>query len=406
MNVCVVGLGYIGLPTALLLAKAGNSVAGYDVVRQKIDMLDSGRLPFEEAGLRELFVSAGDNFHAVSALVEADVYIVAVPTPVTADKLCDLGYVESAMRSLIPFIRKGVLVVLESTVRPGTTVGVVKPILEESGLRAGVDFSIAYVAEKAIPGNTLYEMVHNDRIIGRFDEAGAERARQLYSSFVKGNLLVADCTVVETVKLVENAYRDVNIAFANELAVICAKRGMDVWEVIRLANRHPRVNVHQPGPGVGGHCIAIDPWFLVEGFSDTLVSAARSVNDSMPAYVVSVVDSMLKSKKGKVAVLGAAYKKNVDDARESPSERLAVLFREKGYEVSVTDPYVKVFPEVLVGFEDAVDGAAAVVVAVDHDCYREKEALLSSLEKKGVLVFDARNLFNGRFKTIGRDGYA
>lgn len=403
MKICVAGLGYMGLPTALLLAKSGYEVIGYDIIREKAEMLNRGQLPFEEKGLRELFAEAAKNFRALERLEQADAYIVAVPTPVTKEKKCDNSYVESAMKSIAPFVKKGVLVILESTVRPGTTADVVRPILEKPGLKAGKDFMLAYVSEKAIPGNTLHEMANNDRIVGGLDEKSGQAAAKIYSSFVKGKVHLTDCTTAEAVKLMENSYRDVNIALANELARICEQLGINAWEAISLANHHPRVHLHQPGPGVGGHCIAVDPWFLIENYGrQSIIRAAREINDAMPEHAVKLIESLLGGKtKAKIAVLGAAYKKNVDDARESPTGQIARILRGKGHDLAITDPFVRKFPEKIVSFDEAVNNADAIILAVDHDAYKEKEKLLAEMEQKGVKILDARNLFNGRFATLG-----
>jgi len=402
MKICIVGLGYMGLPTALFLARGGHNVVGFDVAKKKIEILKNGELPFDETGLKELYNEAKGKFKPLDRLEQADAYLVAVPTPVKENKTCDLQYVNSAMESLVPFVKKGVLVILESTVSPGTTLGPVRSILEKSGLKAGKDFCLAYVSEKAIPGNTLYEMMHNDRVMGGIDEKSKKLAKEIYASFVKGEIHVTDCTTAETVKLIENAYRDVNIAFANELARICEKLGLNAWEAIELANHHPRVNVHQPGPGVGGHCIAIDPWFLTEEYPEQgIIATARKINDNTPANIVRIMESLLKGKKPKVALLGAAYKKNVDDARESPTGQMVKILKEKGYEFWITDPFVKSFPEKLVGFEDCVRDANIIIVAVDHDAYLKMGDRLAELEKQGKKVLDTRNLFKGRFRLIG-----
>lgn len=403
MKICVVGLGYMGIPTALLLAKSGYEVVGYDVIKEKAEMLNRGQLPFDEKGLKELFKEAGKNFRAIDRLEQADAYLVAVPTPVTKEKKCDNSYVESAMKSIAPFVKPGVLIILESTVRPGTTAEVVRPILEKSGYTAGKDFSLAYVSEKAIPGNTLYEMAHNDRIIGGLDEQSRQMTAAIYRSFVKGAIHVTDCTTAETVKLMENSYRDVNIALANELAKICGQLGINAWEAISLANHHPRVHIHQPGPGVGGHCIAIDPWFLIENHEgQSIIRTAREINDAMPEYAVKLIESMLGGKtKAKIAVLGAAYKKDIDDARESPTERMAQILRGRGHDFTITDPFVRKFPEKITSFDEAVKNADAIILAVDHGAYKEKEKLLAEMEQKGAKILDARNLFNGRFATLG-----
>lgn len=403
MKICVAGLGYMGLPTALLLAKSGYEVIGYDIIREKAEMLNRGQLPFEEKGLRELFAEAAKNFRALERLEQADAYIVAVPTPVTKEKKCDNSYVESAMKSIAPFVKKGVLVILESTVRPGTTADVVRPILEKPGLKAGKDFMLAYVSEKAIPGNTLHEMANNDRIVGGLDEKSGQAAAKIYSSFVKGKVHLTDCTTAEAVKLMENSYRDVNIALANELAKICEQLGINAWEAISLANHHPRVHLHKPGPGVGGHCIAVDPWFLIENYGrQSIIRTAREINDAMPEHAVKLIESLLGGKKkAKIALLGAAYKKNVDDARESPTGQIARILRGKGHDLAITDPFVRKFPEKIVSFDEAVNNADAIILAVDHDAYKEKEKLLAEMEQKGVKILDARNLFNGRFATLG-----
>jgi UDP-N-acetyl-D-mannosaminuronic acid dehydrogenase len=401
MKICVVGLGYMGLPTALFLSRGGHIVIGYDISKSKIEMLKNGNLPFEETGLKELYEQGKSGFSVSSKLEQVDAYLIAVPTPANKDNTCDLKYVISAAESVVRFIKKGVLVILESTVSPGTTVGIVRNILEKSGLKAGKDFSLAYVSEKAIPGNTLHEMVHNDRVMGGIDKKSNQMAKEIYASFVKGEIHVTDCTTAETVKLIENAYRDVNIAFANELARICEKLGLDVWETIKLANHHPRVKVLSPGPGVGGHCLSTDPWFLTEKYgNDGIIGTARDVNEKTPMKIIELMESMIKGKPV-IAMLGASYKKNVDDFRESPTLRMISICKEKGYNFKVTDPFVKGFPEQIFSFEDAIKGANIILVAVDHDIYKQYEQRLSELKNMGVRILDTRNLFNGKFPRIG-----
>jgi len=395
MNVCVVGLGYMGLPTALLLAKAGCDVFGFDIVREKVDNLNQGILPFDESGMDELFTSAKDRFRAFSDLEtipDVDVFLIAVPTPFSKDKTCDLKYVESATESITHLIRPGSLVILESTVRPGTTVDVVRPLLEKSGLKAGQDFSLAYVSEKAIPGNTIIEMVNNDRIIGGIDDKSCERTKELYQKFVKGDIFLTSCTIAETAKLVENAYRDVNIAFANELVRICEPLGIDTWEVIKLANKHPRVDVHLPGPGVGGHCIAVDPWFLVQGAdadSSRLVRMARDINDSAPGYVFGLLKKIIAKnniQSPRIGILGVAYKKNVDDARSTPSEDIISLCGSEGWNVMIHDPYVTDFPhKISKDISDVIRNSDVLVIVTDHDDYRK-------VDFSGSVVLDTRNM--------------
>jgi UDP-N-acetyl-D-mannosaminuronic acid dehydrogenase len=404
-TVCVVGLGYMGLPTALLLAKEGCNVIGYDVNEKRVSQLQKGDLPFEEKGLAELYEAGKARFTPTTEITTAhhiDAYLIAVPTPFTPDKKCDLHYVESAVKTVAKHLRKGNLVILESTVRPGTTMEVVKPLLEASGLKVGEDLSLAYVSEKAIPGNTLHEMVHNDRIVGVYDERTAELTTQLYSRFVQGKLHVTDCTTAETVKLVENTYRDVNIALANELADICSSKGMNAWEVIQLANKHPRVHVHAPGPGVGGHCIAVDPWFLVEKHEGALIKTARAINDNRPLRVVNFVSELIKTENishARIALLGVAYKPDVDDPRESPALEIMHLLEQKHLHVKVHDPYVKgmSFP-IETNLQTVLDTADIIIIATDHAVYKQNLQLL-----EGKTVVDTRNVGLRESYLLGRD---
>jgi len=401
MKICVIGLGYIGLPTALLMAKAGLQVTGYDVINEKIEMLNKGKMPFEEKGLPELFEEAKKNFKATNKLTEShDAYIICVPTPHTKGKKCDYAYTISATEAIVSVLKKGALVVLESTVGPGATEHVVKPILEKTGLKAGKDFSLAMVSEKAIPGSTLHEMIHNARIIGGYDEQSRKKANEIYKSFVKGEIILTDCTTSETVKLVENTYRDINIAFANDLAKICAHLKINVWDVIAYANKHPRVHVHQPGPGVGGHCIAIDPWFLIEDKHSELVKVAREINDGMPHYIFSKIQRTAKEKKitPKIAILGVAYKKNVDDPRESPAIEIIRLIKEKKWQVVAHDPHVTRFDYPLEkDVNKILKDANMIVIVTDHDFYKTV-----SLPKNKIII-DTRNMGIPGSILLGRD---
>lgn len=383
-KVCVFGLGYIGLPTALLIAGGGHDVVGFDLIKEKVDQINSGKMPFKEKGLPELFTLAKDNFRAVNVPERANVFIIAVPTPITEEKKCDLSYVESATKSISSMLEKGNLVILESTVKPKTTMGVVKPLLEESGLKCGEDFFLAYVSEKAIPGNTIEEMKKNTRIIGGFNEESAVLAKNVYDSFVEGKICLTDCTTAETVKLLENTYRDANIALANEFLKISEGLKINVWEAIKLANEHPRVNIHSPGPGVGGHCIAVDPWFLVGDDPKSIIKQSRAINDSMPAFVVDLVKKNVGIG-SIITVLGASYKPNVDDVRGSPAMRVIKLLKDD-FQVKVTDPFAKG----LLPFSDAVKGSDCVLVITDHDEYRNLlPDLLSEVNQK--LIIDTRN---------------
>jgi UDP-N-acetyl-D-mannosaminuronic acid dehydrogenase len=393
-KICVIGLGYMGLPTALLLAKAGCQVVGYDIDQEKVELLNKGQIMFEEQGIKELFSQARPNFRAISILNErslggADAYILCVPTPVKANKAGDISFVTSAAKSIVPFIKKGDLVILESTVGPGTTKNIVRKILEESGLAAGSDFSLSYVSEKAIPGNTLHEMVNNTRIIGGIDKKSAEHAKEIYSNFVKGEFYLTDTVTAETGKLVENTFRDINIAYANELAKMCEHLEINVWEVIAIANKHPRVNVHSPGPGVGGHCIPVDPWFLLEQANSDFIKGAREINDSMPAYIFSRLKEIMASKGIKdpiICILGVSYKKNVDDWRETPAIELIELCIQNGWTVKIHDPLVTKFTFPLTrDIGEALHGTDIAVIISDHDYYRK-------IDFTKHAVFDTRNM--------------
>ncbi len=403
-NVCIIGLGYIGFPTALLLAQAGHHVFGFDTNGEKITQLEKGIMPFHEMGLEDLWKEARHNFFPTNQLVPAEVYIIAVPTPVTHDKKCDLSYVRQAAESICGVIQPGSLVILESTVAPGTTEHLVGDIIEKkTGLKRRENLYLGYVSEKAIPGNTLHEMIHNDRIVGGSDLVSTEKTRELYATFVESTIHVTDCMTAETVKLVENAYRDVNIAFANELAKISETFGMNVWEIIRLANKHPRVNVHAPGPGVGGHCIALDPWFLVQHDEKNgeLIRVARKINDQMPSHVIEKVKKLSeKYHTKKIGILGVSYKKNVDDARETPALLIIEGLKKAGFEVMVHDPLVQTFVYSLDTLETLMSDVEAVVLITDHDNFKN----LSFATPQRWLL-DTRGMYETQTAHLGVDYY-
>ena len=401
MDVCVVGLGYIGLPTATLAASVGHRVVGVDTNHSVVEAINGARPQIVETGLDELLkeVVAKGNLSASDSMTTADVFLVAVPTPITDARKADLNYVESAAASVAPFIRKGNLFAVESTIPPGCTISLIVPILERSGLKAGIDFHVAHCPERVIPGKILDELVHNDRVIGGINQESALKAKEFYATFVEGEIFTTGLIEAELSKLTENAYRDVNIAFANELALICETLGVDVWEVIRLANRHPRVNVLNPGPGVGGHCIAVDPWFLVEACPQEarLLAKAREVNDDRPERIAAKVQaalSKLSIDKPAVACLGLTYKADVDDMRGSPSVAVISSLIRRGYDVRVCDPYAcEVSSYKCMSVSDAVAGADALVLLVDHREYRELdlEHILSKMRHK--VVVDTRGMW-------------
>ncbi len=399
-RISVIGLGYMGLPMAALLAQAGFSVTGVDIDAKRVQMLREGKVPFDEPGFPELFKQSFSRLVFSRKPVPSDAFIIAVPTPITKRRTIDLTFVTAAVHSLAPVLRNGNLVVIESTVGPGSCAAAVKPILDRTGKR----YLLAYCPERAFPGKTLYEMVHNDRIVGGMSATSSEAARGLYKKFVKGNIFVTDIETAETVKVLENSYRDVNIAFANEVARMAHTIGIDIWEVIRLANRHPRVDIMQPGPGVGGHCIPIDPWFLVEkGKKDAkLIRRSLLVNEGMPHFVVDLMERAARKYKLKpknIAILGVAYKKNVDDTRETPAERIIERLHELRYSVRCADPLVKHFYEPLFGAKEALAWADAAILVTDHDAFRK----LSFTHPKLKLVVDTRNaLTEGQRKQLRR----
>ena len=379
----------MGLPTALLLARSGIPVYGYDIDRKKIELLKEGKLPFEEPGLPELFEEAQQFFVPTEQLHPSDAFILSLPTPITEGKTCDNSFVISAVKTVCKVLRNDDLVILESTVAPGTTMGVIKPLLESTGKR----FYLSYVSEKAIPGNTISEMQRNHRIIGGLNAESAQRTKVLYERFVTASIHLTDCTTAESVKLIENTYRDVNIALANELALRLSKLGVNIWEAIHLANFHPRVHLHQPGPGVGGHCIAVDPWFLVS--DDTpLIRQARLINDGMPSIVVGMIEEMLRdTKHATVVLLGVAYKGNVDDDRESPTYAIKSLLESKGYTVRLYDPLMKKEPMISGKLSEATKDADCVVVVTDHTAFKDIDPKkITNMRSKNL--YDTRNILN------------
>jgi len=410
MKLCVVGLGYIGLPTAAMFANAGHEVLGVDKNPKIVEALNKGEITIEEDGLADFVktVCATGRLKASDMPAAADAFIISVPTPITADKKADMKYVESATREVAAVVKKGDLVILESTSPMGTVDQLMVPILEElSGLKAGADFSLGHSPERVIPGHILYELVNNNRIAGGLDAQSADRIADLYGSFVKGEIYKTDSRTAEMCKLCENTYRDVNIAFANELAKICENQGVNVWELISICNKHPRVNIHQPGPGVGGHCIAVDPWFIVEKEPSLaqIIDLARHTNDSMPFYVSDRAGEILEGvENAKIAILGVTYKPDVDDMRESPILKIIDVLRGRGYEVVAQDPFAHGRAGVLAGVEEAVTGADLVILGVNHKVYKELDfaAMASVVRTKNF--FDTRNFAD--LKAAEKAGFA
>lgn len=407
-RVAILGLGYIGLPTAVVLATRGIEVVGVDINEATVEAVSLGKVPFVEPDLAIAVsgaVSVG-RLTATTGVPEADAFIIAVPTPFLEDRTADLSYVRSAVTQIAPRLKGGDLVVLESTSPPGTTEQVsrwlaeLRPDLrlphESDGLS---NISVAHCPERVLPGRIMIEMVTNDRIIGGVTRRCAERAALLYRVFTQGAILTTDAASAEMAKLVENAYRDVNIAFANELSLISERLRLDVWEVIRLANHHPRVNILTPGPGVGGHCIAVDPWFIVGAAPDLarLIRTAREVNDSKPMHVARhVVEKASRFRNPTVACLGLTFKANVDDMRESPAVDVVVAIADADpdLDIRVVEPFTKRLPPELDGrpnvrmqsAAEAIDDADIVVLLVDHEQFK----VIPRSRLEGRVIFDTR----------------
>lgn len=397
----VIGLGYIGLPTALMMASHGVEVVGTDYNKELVDTLNSGNITFEEKGLRELFneaVKAGIKFS--TNYQSTDTYIISVPTPY--DKFCkviDPCYVIAAVNSVIEICPKGATIVIESTVSPGTIDKYVRPIIREKGLEIGKDIHLVHCPERIIPGNMVYELLHNNRTIGADEREVAEKIEKYYTSFCQGQIALTDIKTAEMTKVVENTFRAVNIAFANELTKICDKAGMNVYEVIKICNMHPRVNILQPGPGVGGHCISVDPWFLVGDYPQLtkVIGESMKINDSMPEYVLAKIADILKEKGirdyKRVGLYGITYKENVDDYRESPT--LQMLEHQASHladPLKVYDPWIKkdIVTNQFHNFDKFLDEIDLIVIMVKHS------HVIDNWDKiKNKVVLDCHNLFQG-----------
>jgi UDP-N-acetyl-D-mannosaminuronic acid dehydrogenase len=389
-KICVVGLGYIGLPTASLLGTKGYKVHGVDVSAHVVDTINRGSIHIVEPDLDLMVKSAvnAGNLQAGLEPVEADIFIIAVPTPLKDNYVPDLSYVESATRQISPFVKPGNLVILESTSPVGTTNEVVASILAGEGHDIEKDVYVAHCPERVLPGRILVELVENDRIVGGINEESAVKAIEFYKTFVRGKVLATNTLTAEMVKLAENSFRDVNIAFANELSMICEQEGIDVWEMIGLANRHPRVNILQPGPGVGGHCIAVDPWFIVARAPtlSKLIRSAREVNDSKPDWVIEKVrEKAHKFKQPIIGCLGIAYKADVDDLRESPALAIVEkIQRENIGTVLICEPNLKHHDEFeLLPVEMVIERSDIILLLVDH---AEFKCLKAGDLKEKVLI--------------------
>ena len=420
-KICVLGLGYIGLPTAATFAAHGLEVVGVDINPRVVETLRSGQIHIHESGLQAVVESAirSGNLSVSLQAEQADAFLIAVPTPFLVNqlgeyqgrkyRLADMRAVVSAAEAIVPHLQRGNLVVIESTSPPRTTVDLVRPILEKSGLIAGVDFYLVYSPERVLPGQIMRELVENARVVGGVTPESARAGRDLYATFVKGDIVETDATTAEMVKLMENTTRDVNIAIANEFARLAERFGVDIWEAIRLANLHPRINILSPGPGVGGHCISVDPWFFVETAPElaTLIYQARQVNDEQPLFVVEKVGQIMGSLHGKkLALFGAAYKPNVDDLRESPALEVAHLLQKHGARVKVWEPFK---PDTEIqdlkmtnSLEAAIEDADALLLLVRHTEFTKLDPAEIAAKTPARIVLDCVNGWDAkRWETAG-----
>lgn len=401
----VIGLGYIGLPTALMLAAHGVEVVGTDYNSELVQTLQQGKTTFKESGLDELFekaVRSGIRFSNEYQM--ADMYIVSVPTPYDKkSKKIDPCYVEAAVKSAVEVCPKGAILVIESTISPGTIDKYIRPILSERNLKSGEDINLVHAPERIIPGNMVYELIHNSRTIGADDASVGEKVKKVYQSFCEAEIIVTDIKTAEMTKVVENTYRDINIAFANELVKICRSADMNVYEIIKIANKHPRVNILSPGPGVGGHCISVDPWFLVGDYPGlaNLILAARKINDSMPEFVLARIHEIMQENNltdvCKVGIYGLTYKEDVDDVRESPTLQMIECMEKHLVvgQVCVYDPYVKkdIVPNQYHDFDTFIDKIDFLVIMVGHQEIKNRIPILTD-----KIILDTRHIIEGKEK--------
>ena len=407
-KVAVLGLGYIGLPTAAVVARSGAAVLGIDIHQTVVDTVNSGGVHIEEVDLDALVQGVVQRglLRASTQIERSDVFLIAVPTPFDDDHAPDISHVLAAARSIAPVLKIGDIVILESTSPVGTTeqvrdaLEVLRPDLKFPHAGNGTaEIAVAYCPERVLPGRILVELIDNDRCIGGITPRCARKALAFYRTFVRGACVTTTARVAEMVKLSENAFRDVNIAFANELSLVSDKLGIDVWDVIALANRHPRVNILTPGPGVGGHCIAVDPWFIVHSAPELtpLIRTARHVNDGKTDHVIARASALIEAAGGRAALLGLAFKANVDDFRESPAMRVAeVLAARFGDRIAIVEPHVAELPKrladsgaTLIDIDSALADCETMIVLVDHDIFKSVPAD----ERAGKAVYDTRGIW-------------
>jgi UDP-N-acetyl-D-mannosaminuronic acid dehydrogenase len=397
MKICIIGQGYIGLPTAALFTKNGCNVVGVDVDEEIVNNLNKGKIHIEEPGIGEIIKEAvkNDSYHASLEPEKSDVFIITVPTPYIKENYsCDLSYVIAACNEILEYVEEDNTIIVESTIAPMSTDNVVKPIFEKKGFVIGENLYLAHCPERVLPGKIIEELIHNDRIIGGITPECSDKAAEVYSIFVKGNIMKTEAKTAELSKCMENTFRDVNIALANELAKISAEIGVNALDVIALANKHPRVNIHSPGPGVGGHCLAIDPYFIYALAPDTakIIKLARDTNKSMPEFVVNYVEKILnkQNQNSKIAILGVSYKGNTGDTRESPAFEVIGNLSDKKYELSIHDPHV--INSNYESFEDAIKDASLCLILSDHDQFKKLDYEYIIKNMKNPIIFDTKNI--------------
>lgn len=395
----VIGLGYIGLPTALMMASHGVEVVGTDYNEELVATLNANKTTFKERGVDELFdaaLAAGVKF--TTEYQKTDTYIISVPTPYDKfSKKVDACYVVEAVKNVLEVCQKGTTLVIESTVSPGTIDKYIRPVINKKGFEIGKDIHLVHAPERIIPGNMVYELLHNNRTIGADDREIGEKIKEIYSSFCKGEIVVTDIRTAEMTKVVENTFRAVNIAFANELTKICRHDNMDVYEIIRICNMHPRVSILQPGPGVGGHCISVDPWFLVGDYPSIakVIDESMKTNDGMPDFVLNRIYEIMKENDltdvSKVGLYGLTYKENVDDVRESPTLQMLESMERHlcGSLVKIYDPFIKkdIVSNQMHDLDKFLDAVDLVVIMVGHD-----EIKMNMEKLKDKVILDTRNI--------------
>lgn len=396
----IIGLGYIGLPTSLMFAANGVEVVGTDLKDELVNTLNEGKLTFEEEGLEDIFNKALENgIEFKNEYEKTNKYIITVPTPyIKLSKIIDAKYVIAATKQVLEVCEPGTILVIESTISPGTIERFIRPIIEAKGFKIGEDIHLVHAPERIIPGRMIYELENNSRTIGADSIEIGNEVKSWYKAFCKNEIVVTDIKTAEMSKVVENTFRDINIAFANELAKICDRENMDVYELIRISNKHPRVNILQPGPGVGGHCISVDPWFLVGDYPDivNVIRGAREVNDGMPQFVFDKIHKIMKENNikdySKVGLYGLTYKENVDDVRESPTLQLMEIFEKYNMDnIKIYDPLVKkkMYSNQVMTLDDFMSDTEMIVVLVGHDEIKNNQDML-----KNMVVYDTKNIIN------------